>query len=99
MSRSLKKLRILLRGDYEGGDPVLVSPCMGVTRERIGGVGGLHRYHYEFWLDIDIPDLPMPDVIPVIFMQTDYPIIGLAPFVAFGYRFRFEQGGAWVKLS
>jgi len=92
-----EQLRIFLCGDFDGGDPVLVSPCMGVTRERIGGVGGQHRHHYEFWLDFNIPHLPLPDVVPVIFIPTAYPIIGLAPFVACGFCFRFERSGAWVK--
>ena len=69
---------------------------MGVTRERVGGVGGQYHHHYEFWLDVEISGLPVPDLIPVIFMRTNYPIIGLAPFVAAGYRFQFERGGAWV---
>lgn len=91
-----EQLRIVLCGDFEGGGPALLSHCMGVTRERLGGVGGQHHHHYEFWLDVEISGLPLPDLIPVIFMRTNYPIIGLAPFVAAGYRFRFERGGAWV---
>lgn len=92
-----EQLRIDLCGGCEGGDPVLFSPCMGITREKIGGVAGQHRHHYEFWLDFEIPGLPVPDLVPVIFMRTNYPIIGLAPFVASGFRFQFERRGAWVK--
>lgn len=92
-----EQLRILLCGEFEGGGPILDSPCMGVTREKIGGVGGQHLHHYEFWLDFDITGLPVPDIVPVIFMPTNYPIIGLAPFVAVGYRFHFDRSGAWVK--